>query len=758
MADPFAGSGVLAYSAEISGRTIEANEWEPYTNRMASAPWRQLDRAEINRTYAAFKTVVSPQLNWLYKTICTCGHEHVLDSLFFDRVPLRMSDIDSHERLGPNGENITYRQHKCPNCAAAEKHFDASDAAHLAAVEASPVPPKYVSLFATKLIPNSRINLSGDSLIYGNLFPHRSQLALSTIWEAIQQLQCSAATRTFFEDVFLSILFQAKYKDYRSKSQDLHVPNRTLRETNLQYSFENQLNKRLNRLAAYGLAPRPSPIACSDFREFLAAQPDHSVQLVLTDPPWSDGNAYFEKAQFFHPWMGYDLNSDKDRLAREVVISDSPARLQKRGEEQWWKDISEFFIQSARVTSDYGYLALFFRPVPPNRWLVTLNRLKVIARAAGFEPLLTVDASGNDPSMRIQQSASFVFSKDLIFTFLKLPKPIRRLIISDVDIDYLAFKAGELLQEEHKGPFGRKQWRAKLSEMAKDQDIHVLDLPKFEPDLGVLFERYMVRAEGYPGSFLPRPDTPFSGQLFDLPAAERLFTYVPLVVNDLCAGGKTFSYDMFLLKLAEYVENGTRMLINEIETMDLKSALKTYARPAGGAGSRFEKLPAPKLPNGIRTILELDPYEFEAFVARLLRMRGYTDVAVIGRTGDRGVDVVGIDEQGQKTVVQCKRYLRNKVGSEPIQRLHSFSITRGAERRIVITTSSFTNDARDEAIRTDTELVNGKDLEVLVAPYFADLFKAEPGEFSILLGHHGHLDEELPASFETQESDSSISQ
>ncbi|MCQ9359269.1 restriction endonuclease [Corynebacterium sp. 70RC1] len=91
--------------------------------------------------------------------------------------------------------------------------------------------------------------------------------------------------------------------------------------------------------------------------------------------------------------------------------------------------------------------------------------------------------------------------------------------------------------------------------------------------------------------------------------------------------------------------------------------------------------------------------------------------------GDRGVDVVALDPSEVRTVVQCKRYL-NKVSADPIQRLHSFAITRNAGRKIVITTADFTKDAIDEAKRTGTDLIDGQDLQELVGKFLPDFLSS----------------------------------
>ncbi|TFC83390.1 hypothetical protein E3T23_02220 [Cryobacterium cheniae] len=717
--DPFSGSGIFSYAAAKLGRPVNSNEWEPYTQRMSSSPWRLPGESELAQAKKDLIKQLRPVIDDLYRVVCSCGHLHVIDSQFFDRKPLRFRDVTHHVRLGPSGMTMAYRQgHKCPVCGATDKFFDDEDQRHLDEVNSRPIPQKYDQLFSTELIKNSRINLSGPWTTYGNLFPHRSKLAMVAIWEAIDQLKISEHVRLFLQDAFLAIIMQAKFKDYRGKSQDLHVPDVQLREVNLLFRLADSIDKRSAGLRKYPFATNSgtSPISCLDFRDFLVTLSPGSVQLMLTDPPWTEANAYFEKAQVYHPWLGYRLSDDDTRLANEVVVTDAPSRSVEHNETRWWSDLGEFFTGAGSAIEDLGYLALYFRPTPARRWLENINRLKLAARMAGFEPLLTIDVSSADPSMRIQQSAAYVFSADIVFVFIKLPQAVRRHFIRDIDLDHLAYRAASHLQETTAAPISEASWRRGFSDSLIAEGVPEMNLPTNEHIVSELFERYTREVQ--PGGYLVRPHTPFAGQLFDVPAAERLFAYVPAVVRELTDTDSTFTYDMFLIRLAGYVENGTRMLINDVQGMDMRQILAPYA-VALEDGKRFKKRPVPALPQGISQIMELDPYQFEHFAAELLRRQGYTDVAVQGGSGDRGVDIAAIDPSNQSVVVQCKRYI-GSVSATPIQRLHSFAITRGATRRIVMTTSWYTRDAKDEALRTGTELIDGTHLEQLVAQFMPD--------------------------------------
>lgn len=113
-----------------------------------------------------------------------------------------------------------------------------------------------------------------------------------------------------------------------------------------------------------------------------------------------------------------------------------------------------------------------------------------------------------------------------------------------------------------------------------------------------------------------------------------------------------------------------------------------------------------------RTTLEalyaLHPEVFEVEVARILAALGWSRVRVKGGSGDRGVDIVGTDPEGARTVVQCKRFAPTlAVGSPVVQAVLGAQSIEGADRAMVVTTSYFTPSARQLAALMDVRLVDG---------------------------------------------------
>lgn len=111
----------------------------------------------------------------------------------------------------------------------------------------------------------------------------------------------------------------------------------------------------------------------------------------------------------------------------------------------------------------------------------------------------------------------------------------------------------------------------------------------------------------------------------------------------------------------------------------------------------------------------MSPAGFERFCQRLLRESGFQEVTVTGRSGDGGIDGIGILQVNAlvsfKVLFQCKRY----SGSVTVTQVRDFrgAMMGRADKGIILTTGSFTADSRKEAVRDGVppiELVDGEKL------------------------------------------------
>lgn len=117
----------------------------------------------------------------------------------------------------------------------------------------------------------------------------------------------------------------------------------------------------------------------------------------------------------------------------------------------------------------------------------------------------------------------------------------------------------------------------------------------------------------------------------------------------------------------------------------------------------------------------MPPDAFERLAQRLLREAGFHNVEVLGKSGDGGIDGVGVYRLSLvsfPTYFQCKRY-RGAVPSKEVRDFRGAMTGRG-DKGLLITTGSFTRGAREEATRDGAppiDLVNGDDLCDLLKEY-----------------------------------------
>jgi restriction system protein len=114
-------------------------------------------------------------------------------------------------------------------------------------------------------------------------------------------------------------------------------------------------------------------------------------------------------------------------------------------------------------------------------------------------------------------------------------------------------------------------------------------------------------------------------------------------------------------------------------------------------------------------LLKLPPAGFERLSQRLLREAGFNHVTVTGKSGDGGIDGFGTLQINPfvsfKVLFQCKRY-SNSVTPSHVRDFRGAMYGR-ADKGIIITTGTFTAEARKEAARDGAppiELIDGEKL------------------------------------------------
>jgi len=180
-------------------------------------------------------------------------------------------------------------------------------------------------------------------------------------------------------------------------------------------------------------------------------------------------------------------------------------------------------------------------------------------------------------------------------------------------------------------------------------------------------------------------------------------------------------------KMSKLSENEVQALIREVQAQSAPSGKNTRINPSvilrkhapQQEDDPTETAPPSELSNYrdqlSEIILKIPPVGFERLCQRLLRESGFQEVTVTQRSGDGGIDGIGILQINPfvtfKVLFQSKRYA-GSVSSPQIRDFRGAMMGR-ADKGIIITTGSFTADAKREAIRDGVppiELVDGEKL------------------------------------------------
>jgi restriction system protein len=190
----------------------------------------------------------------------------------------------------------------------------------------------------------------------------------------------------------------------------------------------------------------------------------------------------------------------------------------------------------------------------------------------------------------------------------------------------------------------------------------------------------------------------------------------------------------FYLAKAGYIDSSQRGVwtltekgrqLSEVTDEHVQTIVKDVnARTREGGDEEADAAPSPSgaVPTSgknreelARTLQSLSAAGFERFCQRLLRESGFQEVAVTGRSGDGGIDGIGVLQVNPlvsfKVLFQCKKY----AGSVSPGQVRDFrgAMTGRADKGIILTTGSFTAEARKEGIRDGAppiELVDGEKL------------------------------------------------
>lgn len=113
--------------------------------------------------------------------------------------------------------------------------------------------------------------------------------------------------------------------------------------------------------------------------------------------------------------------------------------------------------------------------------------------------------------------------------------------------------------------------------------------------------------------------------------------------------------------------------------------------------------------NGIESIRSLDWKQFEELLGEAYRRQGYSVKENSSAGPDGGIDLT-IKQDGNVYLVQCKQWRNFKVGVKVVREMLGLVTAHGAQGTIIVTSGTFTQEAKAFASGKPIELVEGHQL------------------------------------------------
>ncbi|MEO8024704.1 restriction endonuclease [Polaromonas sp.] len=162
--------------------------------------------------------------------------------------------------------------------------------------------------------------------------------------------------------------------------------------------------------------------------------------------------------------------------------------------------------------------------------------------------------------------------------------------------------------------------------------------------------------------------------------------------------------------------------LQQLDKLDVKKKVQALSHVSGEREDEGKIQPASLEPKEVdwedqllQVVKKMAPDAFERLCQRLLRESGFIQVEVTGKTSDGGIDGKGVVRVGGllsfHVIFQCKRY-QGSVSSPTVRDFRGAMVGR-ADKGLLITTGTFTKDARLEAQRDGAppiDLIDGEAL------------------------------------------------
>ena len=416
--DPMAGSGTTVIEAAKSGRHALGADVNPIANLIAKTTLKKWDLNKLKVLIADYMKDLESFQSKIYgitvnDTSCVIERCHFC----WDGNTLQPEEY-WYKPIKAQGGYSTRKK------AFADKDF--CDLYHGFAN----TPIKHIK--NRLLIPNSRIAIPEDRSVY-DYFCNRNIVFLDTA-KMLLEKRSNEYGYDVLRLLFSSAINLVKISDKKASSQiPFWIPKRNVTSRNGYFVFQKKAKaiqeglEYCNRELAAFYNDNPSCLYGDGTyvncylggAQNIPADclPAASVDLIVTDPPYTDQVPYVEYSQLTAAVMDIDID---ESLQDELVVSDAPSRNKSS------KDFNTVFEQimerSYQALKDDGYLAMFYHSFDLKSW----DSILTMMREAGYSYIDQTAIAAPRKSFKTVMSPGKTLDGNYLIIFRKrsnLPDP-----------------------------------------------------------------------------------------------------------------------------------------------------------------------------------------------------------------------------------------------------------------------------------------------------------------------------------------------
>ena len=367
--DPMFGSGTTLIEASKLGRRAVGSDINPIANEICSVSLRHWDLPKINGLIDQFVGKVEKSCSTIY-TFSEGDETRIIERCHFDILDAGLCPT------------LYWYKTKSKNKLSGRKKSEVT--ADFIADYESYGNRKLTRIHDHALIPNSRIAIKEKATVF-SYFCKRNLVALDKIFSILDGYKAEYGYEVLRLLVSSSINL-IKLSDKKASSQMPYwLPKKNVTSRNAVFVIQQKATAMKDGLT-YLQENCKSFIDNGDISIYTMPAQNisaealsyGSVELVLTDPPYTDQVPYMEYNQLWLYLLGME---DEFDLENELVVSDAPTR--KKGHEEFDATFKEVVSRTAVSLKENGIFVMFYHTFYLKSWssiltMMQANRLRYV--------------------------------------------------------------------------------------------------------------------------------------------------------------------------------------------------------------------------------------------------------------------------------------------------------------------------------------------------------------------------------------------